>query len=713
MTPALREQVSWPVESANLALEALARQSRLATRAAELLPPPPMPTGRFWRRAFDEWIQPAAAQLGAEAEPVEPIYGEVESMVRTAAPALLAANRGGDVRLYVLLGFQRGRARLLGPDHRVATAKVSELCDELRYEEDVKVAPEVDALLAETPLSGAHRSAARAAMLAARCDGLRLRQCWLLKPSPGLSLWAHAAHARVLHAFFATLACHALQYLAALGAWWVIGVAGLSGRFEPGWFAAWALLLFCVVPFRLLELWWQGAFALRAGAQLKQRLLQGTLKLHPDEVRADGAGRHFGKTSESENVETLALSGGLLALLSAVDLVVAAAVLWRGAAGGAHLVVLVAWFALLLALGIRHYRRQRRWAQSRIDVTHALLERMEGHRTRLAQEAPARWHAGEDELLSEYHDVSRRMDASAAIIVALARRGFLLLGLCALAPAFIFGAPAATALAVSVGGILLATRAFEDAAESFQQLSAAATSFEQIRGLLTAAGRTEPQGAVAMVPRRARAGEDRGKPLVEMRGLGFRYSPQHQPVLAQCDLVVRRGDRLLLEGASGSGKSTLAALLAGLRAPTEGLLLVDGMDRATLGAVRWQERITFAPQFHDNHVFANTFALNLLLGREWPPVRDDLKEAEEICRELGLGALLDRMPGGIGQMVGETGWQLSHGERSRLYVARTLMRQADLVLLDESFAALDPETLSLALRCVLRRADSLLVIAHP
>ncbi|HEY7492222.1 MAG TPA: ATP-binding cassette domain-containing protein [Candidatus Tectomicrobia bacterium] len=57
--------------------------------------------------------------------------------------------------------------------------------------------------------------------------------------------------------------------------------------------------------------------------------------------------------------------------------------------------------------------------------------------------------------------------------------------------------------------------------------------------------------------------------------------------------------------------------------------------------------------------------------------------------------------------------QLSHGERSRLYMARALLQSADLVILDERFAALDPETLRLALRCVLARASTLLVIAHP
>ena len=84
-----------------------------------------------------------------------------------------------------------------------------------------------------------------------------------------------------------------------------------------------------------------------------------------------------------------------------------------------------------------------------------------------------------------------------------------------------------------------------------------------------------------------------------------------------------------------------------------------------------------------------------------------------MCRELGLGELLDRMPAGLLQMVGETGWQLSHGERSRLYIARALLQGSEMMIFDESFAALDPETLRQSLSCVLRRAPTLMVIAHP
>ena len=116
------------------------------------------------------------------------------------------------------------------------------------------------------------------------------------------------------------------------------------------------------------------------------------------------------------------------------------------------------------------------------------------------------------------------------------------------------------------------------------------------------------------------------------------------------------------------------------RQPESGLLLLEGLDGATLGDT-WRRISTSAPQFHENYVFTGTFAFNLLMGRSWPPDGADLATAEQVCRELGLGNLLDRMPSGLMQMVG---WQLSHGERSRLYLARALLQGTELVVLDES-----------------------------
>jgi ATP-binding cassette, subfamily B, bacterial len=219
--------------------------------------------------------------------------------------------------------------------------------------------------------------------------------------------------------------------------------------------------------------------------------------------------------------------------------------------------------------------------------------------------------------------------------------------------------------------------------------------------------------AFALTPASGVGGSDGAPTVIEAHGLVFRYRARGAPVLQGCDLRICAGDRLLLEGPSGGGKSTLAALLSGLRVPESGLLLLQGLDRQTLVVQGWRRRVVAAPQFHENHVLTETFVFNLLMGRRWPPQPADVEAAGSVCCEFGLDDLLSRLPAGLLQVVGETGWQLSHGECSRLYIARALLQEADLVVLDESFAALDPETLHRCLDYVLKRAATLLVIAHP
>jgi ATP-binding cassette subfamily B protein len=170
---------------------------------------------------------------------------------------------------------------------------------------------------------------------------------------------------------------------------------------------------------------------------------------------------------------------------------------------------------------------------------------------------------------------------------------------------------------------------------------------------------------------------------------------------------------VLVEGPSGGGKTTLAAVLAGLRQPESGVVFLRGMERQRLDNPLVSRPVAMAPQFHENYIFTAPFSFNLLMGRRWPPMEGDLAEATALCNELGLGDLIARMPGGMNQLVGEGGWQLSHGERSRVYIARVLLQFADLVILDESFGALDPLNLGRALETTLRRAPALMVIAHP
>jgi ATP-binding cassette subfamily B protein len=304
------------------------------------------------------------------------------------------------------------------------------------------------------------------------------------------------------------------------------------------------------------------------------------------------------------------------------------------------------------------------------------------------------------------------MDRSGAFLTAFLPRGWLVVSIAAIAPVFLSAQSSSSSdMAVALGGILLAFRAWQRLSASLWQIVGAGVAWTQVAPLFRAAGNAEPASAPAV--ENPRTSETEGQTVVETCDLVFRYRERGEPVLRHINLKIREGDRLLLEGPSGGGKSTLGSVLTGLRTAESGLLLAGGLDRQTLGAEGWRKRVSAAPQFHENYVLTGTFAFNLLMGRRWPPHPGDMEDAAAICRQLGLDELLARMPAGLFQMVGESGWQLSHGERSRLYIARALLQGSEMVVLDESFAALDPENLRRSLDCVLERAPTLLVIAHP
>jgi len=340
---------------------------------------------------------------------------------------------------------------------------------------------------------------------------------------------------------------------------------------------------------------------------------------------------------------------------------------------------------------------------------------MLGYRTRLAQTAQADWHETEDQMLERYFQLSQKMDrALGQFITLVPRGGMAIVGIAGLIPALLVGQQTSVHFVISLGGIFLALQAWLRLTTGIQGIIRAALAWKQIRPLFQAANR--PAASLSNAGMKSAQPDGVSEPsqaVLTVRNLAFRYTDKSRFILQACNLQVHHGDRLLLEGPSGGGKSTLAAVLAGLRSPESGLLLLRGADQYTLGTTDWRRRVVSVPQFHENHIFTGTLAFNLLMGRCWPPRPDDLVEAEAVCRELGLGELIERMPAGMGQMVGESGWQLSHGERSRVYLARALLQSAEMVICDESFGALDPHNLSLALRCALRRAPTLLVIAHP
>jgi ATP-binding cassette, subfamily B, bacterial len=693
--------ITWPVSRAGEALELLARHRGHRLAAGEVPDPPPQVV-EAGPKQFSAWVEAAALRLGLEAEPEEIRYVQAARRIQSAAPALVWCSQ---TRLVALLGPDT----VIVPDRSIRRVGREAIHAELCLAAEGPVIKEVEALLEATSIPRHRWRKARAELLGTRLAGKRVGYSWKLRSEPGADFWEQLRRARVPRGLLALTAAYLAQYVVWLLSWWIIGLGALQGRLDRGLLIAWGLLLATVVPLRAAVTWLQGRVAITASGILKERLLAGALRLEPAETRREGAGQLLGRVIESEALESLALSGGFLALVSMIELVASAVVLAAGAVGWWHALLLVMWAGFAVLLARRYYTNENVWTEARLWMTHELVERMVGHRTRLVQEPREHWHAGEDQALDRYQEISRRVDRSAAMLMAIVPRGWLALGIAALAPAFLSGS-VSTAMALSLGGVLLAYSAFQRLASGLWNLVGARIAWKQVAPLFQAATRREIPGTSVLT---AAACSAHGQALLEAHELTFRYDSRPDPVLRRCTLTVAMGDRILLEGPSGGGKSTLASLLCGTLRPGSGLLLAGGLDRHALGSVGWLRRVAAAPQFHENHVLTGTFLFNLLLGRPGWVEPEDLEQADAICRQLGLGPLLEKMPAGMLQIVGESGWQLSHGEASRLYIARALLQGSAVLIFDESFAALDPENLRMAVDCVVSRAPALVVIAHP
>jgi ATP-binding cassette, subfamily B, bacterial len=697
--------ISWPLRQLGDGLAALA-VAALQPSAQVLDLPASVLNGS--EETFAHWLDWAGDTLAIELEEVEAGVADLGSLLKVVYPAMVRV-RGSQGPLFVLIVARRGdELVVLAPDRRRRRLSIETLQQHLTAPHTASQHREIDKLLGVAGVKAARRPAVAAAMAHARLGATPVDGIWSLRQSPSAPFGAQLKGLRLPLRLAGVTATMIALYGLEITAWGIIGGSILSGRLDFGALAAWSLLLVSMVPLQGAAVWLNARMAAGFGALLKSRLLSGALRLDPELTRRQGAGHLLARVMESQAFEALAISGGLSALVAVIELGFSFWLLASGAGGLLLVVLLGLTAAVAVALGVRFFHRLDAWTDRRLELTHGLIERMVGHRTILAQQSSNQRHAAEREMTA-YLDSSIRVDRAAlpflagisAVWSALAVAGLLLF--------VVPGTPDTASLAIAVGGVLFAGRALGSVTSSLAALGRAAIAWREIGPIFKAASQTEPPPPF-LPPSALREDAGRPTPLLDVAGVSFGYGGHK--VLEAADLVIQAGDRLLLEGASGGGKSTLASLLVGIRSPDSGQVLLRGHDRQTLGD-GWHKLVTEAPQFHENHILVGSLGFNLLLGRQWPATKSDLAEARQICDELGLGDLVDRMPGGLNQMVGETGWQLSHGERSRIFLARALLQNAELTILDESFAALDPESLRLCLDCAFRRARTLLVIAHP
>lgn len=202
------------------------------------------------------------------------------------------------------------------------------------------------------------------------------------------------------------------------------------------------------------------------------------------------------------------------------------------------------------------------------------------------------------------------------------------------------------------------------------------------------------------VPTAVRSGD------LEIRNLTFAY--EDRPVLRNVNLKVRHGETIGIVGRTGSGKSTLLSLITRSFDPPPGTIFIDGKPVETIPISQIREWIGMVPQ--ETFLFSESIAENIRFGRA-EASDDEIAQSAELA---GLSTDVETFPQGLNTIVGERGITLSGGQKQRTAIARALVREPMILILDDSLSAVDTSTeerILSALRSV-RKGRTVLIVSH-
>jgi subfamily B ATP-binding cassette protein MsbA len=181
-------------------------------------------------------------------------------------------------------------------------------------------------------------------------------------------------------------------------------------------------------------------------------------------------------------------------------------------------------------------------------------------------------------------------------------------------------------------------------------------------------------------------GLDGVRTSIELRGVSFRYDGVETWALRDISLTVRAGEVLALVGSSGAGKTTLVNLIPRFYDPTEGAILIDGVDLREIRLTALRRQIGIVSQ--ETLLFDDTVRNNIAYGKD--EITDEA--IIEAARAAYAHEFIMKLPNGYDTLIGENGVKLSGGERQRLAIARALLRNPPILILDEATSSLDTES---------------------
>src|SRR5579863_6522510 len=197
------------------------------------------------------------------------------------------------------------------------------------------------------------------------------------------------------------------------------------------------------------------------------------------------------------------------------------------------------------------------------------------------------------------------------------------------------------------------------------------------------------------------------KGAVEFRGVFFEYEP-HRPVLSHIDLTISPGEKIAIVGATGAGKSTLVSLIPRFYDPTRGEVRIDGQDIRNYALQSLREQISLVLQ--DSLLFNGSIRENIAFGR--PGATEEQIAAAAVT--ANADEFIQRLPEKYETLVAERGTTLSGGQKQRIAIARAILRDTPILLLDEPTSSLDSSSEQVVIEALERAAQgrTTLIIAH-